>query len=275
MVAENHSRLAAFILEPLVQERPESSSIPKATCGGSGELTRAYDIPLIADEVAVGFGRTGTMFACEQEEVAPDLMCPAKGLTGGHLRSPRRWRRMEIYDAFLGEPHEGGHSSTATPSPETCSAAPRLRLPQPGWNPVRSSPISGPSKPASASGWRPSSGHPHVAEVRRRMMVGIELVADREDASLRPRRARTGHLVTLAARRRGVILRCPGRRRRPDAGSCDGRWALVDELLDAALESIEEVATPLRGRARGAIPGRSPAPNLSAGVGIRSVMLPP
>src|SRR5690606_3764997 len=83
VVAENAHRIAAFVIEPLVQGAAGMLVHPPGYLKRVREVTAAHGIPLIADEVAVGFGRTGTMFACEQEGVVPDLLCVAKGLTGG------------------------------------------------------------------------------------------------------------------------------------------------------------------------------------------------
>src|SRR5207302_5382643 len=84
------------------------------------EVTRAYNVLLIADEVAVGFGRTGTLFACTQEQVVPDFLCLAKGLTGGYLPLAATLTTDQIYRAFLGRPEEGrtffhGHTYTGNP----------------------------------------------------------------------------------------------------------------------------------------------------------------
>ncbi len=95
------------MVEPLVQGPRGSSSTPRATSAGFRELSRAYGTLLIADEVAVGFGRTGTLFACEQEEVSPDFLCLAKGLTGGYLPLAATLTTEEIYSAFRGTHAEG------------------------------------------------------------------------------------------------------------------------------------------------------------------------
>lgn len=83
LLQERHREIAAFVVEPLVQCAAGILTHPPGYLRGIRELTRRYDVLLIADEVAVGMGRTGTMFACEQEEVVPDFLCLAKGLTGG------------------------------------------------------------------------------------------------------------------------------------------------------------------------------------------------
>ena len=85
VLAEHHRQIAAMVIEPLVQAAAGMIVHPAGYLRGVRELTRRYDVLLIADEVAVGFGRTGRMFACEHERVTPDLLCLAKGLTGGYL----------------------------------------------------------------------------------------------------------------------------------------------------------------------------------------------
>ena len=89
------------------------------------ELCDEYGVLLICDEVASGFGRTGTMFACEQEGVAPDLMCVAKGITGGYLPLAATLATEEVYDGFLGEPRSRTffHGHTYTGNPLACAAA--------------------------------------------------------------------------------------------------------------------------------------------------------
>src|SRR6202044_1883236 len=90
------------------------------------ELATRYNVLLIADEVATGFGRTGKMFACEHENVQPDLLCVAKGLTGGYLPLAATLATQKIFDAFLGEPWEGKtffHGHTYTGNPLACAAA--------------------------------------------------------------------------------------------------------------------------------------------------------
>src|SRR5258705_7694544 len=93
---------------------------PPGFLAGAAELCRRHDVHLILDEVATGFGRTGTLFACEQEGVSPDFLCLAKGISGGYLPLAATLTTEEVYAAFLGARHEGkqffhGHTYTANP----------------------------------------------------------------------------------------------------------------------------------------------------------------
>ncbi len=204
----NHDRIAAVVIEPLVQGAAGILVHPPGYLKRLRELTRELGLLLIADEVAVGFGRTGTMFACEQEEVKPDLLCLAKGLSGGYLPLAVTLATEEIYGAFLGEPHEGRtffHGHTYTGNALGCAAAlaslDLLETRDVLGNVGR---IAGVLSDRLAA----LVDHPHVGEIRHKgLMVGIELVADRVGNQAFPVERRTGHLVTLAARRRGVVLR--------------------------------------------------------------------
>ncbi len=208
VLRENHERIAAVVIEPLVQGAAGILVHPPGYLKRLRELTRELGLLLIADEVAVGFGRTGTMFACEQEDVEPDLLCLAKGLTGGYLPLAATLATEEIYGAFLGEPHEGRtffHGHTYTGNALGCAAAlaslDLLETRDVLGNVDR---IAG----VLADRLADLADHPHVGEIRRKgLMVGIELVADRVGNHAFPDDRRTGHLVTLAARRRGVVLR--------------------------------------------------------------------
>jgi adenosylmethionine-8-amino-7-oxononanoate aminotransferase len=247
VLAEHSSQLAAFIIEPLVQGAAGMLVHPPGYLRHAREATRRHGVPLIADEVAVGFGRTGTMFACEQEDIVPDLMCLAKGLTGGYLPVAATLATDEIYNAFLGAPELGHtffHGHTFTGNPLGCAAAlASLDLFEQNnllANVHRNSEII--SRKLS-----PLAGHPHVAEVRQRgIMVGIELVQDRESLQPFPLARRTGHLVTLAARKRGVILRPLG-----DVVVLMPAPAmpakLVEELCNAAIDSIQEATATMGG----------------------------
>ena len=193
--------IAAVIVEPIVQGAAGIRVQPPGFLRRVRELCDRHDVLLICDEVATGFGRTGTMFACEQERVAPDLMCVAKGLTGGYLPLAATLATERIYEGFLGAHEEFRtffHGHTYTGNPLACAAAianldaferegtllrlqPKIRL--------LSELLSDIARMSE------------VAEVRcRGFMVGIDL--GEHDPALR-----LGHRVTLEARRRGAIVR--------------------------------------------------------------------
>jgi adenosylmethionine-8-amino-7-oxononanoate aminotransferase len=126
ILREHSSRLAAVCIEPIVQGAAGMIVHPEGFLRRARELCTKHDVLLIADEVAVGFGRTGKMFACEHESVSPDLMCLGKGITGGYLPLAATLATQKIFDAFLGETWEGKtffHGHTYTGNPLACSAA--------------------------------------------------------------------------------------------------------------------------------------------------------
>jgi adenosylmethionine-8-amino-7-oxononanoate aminotransferase len=172
------------------------------------ELCDRYDTLLIADEVATGFGRTGRMFACEYEGVSPDLMCLAKGLTGGYLPLAATLATERIYQAFLGEYHEfktffHGHSYTGNPL--ACAAAlANLEVFE------RERVIDGlpPKIERVRYGLEWFRELSHVGEVRQcGLMVGIELVRDRTTGEPYPREQQMGARVCRRARPLGLITR--------------------------------------------------------------------
>ena len=123
-LAEHHDRIAAMVIEPLVQGAAGLVMQPPGYLRGVRELTRKYDVLLIADEVAVGFGRTGMMFACDQEEVTPDLICLAKGISGGYLPLAATLTTGEIWQAFLGNYRDSKtffHGHTYAGNPLACA----------------------------------------------------------------------------------------------------------------------------------------------------------
>lgn len=123
---KEHYRTAAVIVEPLVQGAAGMVVWPQGALKKLSELCRAYDVLLITDEVATGFGRTGTMFACEQEKVCPDILCLAKGLTAGYLPLAATLTSERIYQGFLFDYKEQKtffHGHTYTGNPLACAAA--------------------------------------------------------------------------------------------------------------------------------------------------------
>jgi adenosylmethionine-8-amino-7-oxononanoate aminotransferase len=174
---------------------------PPGYLGAVRDLCDRFGVLLICDEVATGFGRTGTMFACEQEQVAPDLLCLAKGLTGGYMPLAATLATEQIYSGFLGASADQRtffHGHTYTGNPLACAAGlanldvfkrertlarlqPKIRLLEELLDEV--------------------AVLPQVSEVRNRgFMVGIDLGEHEPDLRL-------GHQVTLEARKRGVIVR--------------------------------------------------------------------
>jgi adenosylmethionine-8-amino-7-oxononanoate aminotransferase len=125
-LASHHAEVAAMVIEPLVQCAAGMIMHPPGYLSGARELTKRYDVLLVADEIAVGMGRTGTMFACEQEHVVPDFLCLGKGLSGGYLPLAATLTNDEIYSAFLGEFHQARtlqHGHTFSGNPLACAAA--------------------------------------------------------------------------------------------------------------------------------------------------------
>ena len=201
--------IAAFILEPLVQGAAGMLVHPEGYLAGAAALCREHDVLLIADEVATGFGRTGTLFACAQEGVTPDLLCLAKGLTGGYTPLAATLATQRIYDQFLGarpgDRRTFYHGHTFTGHPLGCAAAlasldlfERDRV-------LEALPAKIDRLRAALDQLRP---HTLVGDIRQRgLMVGIELVADRVTGAPFPAEAANGALVCTAARSSGVLLR--------------------------------------------------------------------
>ena len=124
-IAQYHAGLAAFIIEPLVQCASGMGMYDAIYIKRAREICNRYHVHLIADEIAVGFGRTGTMFACEQAQIKPDFICLSKGITGGYLPLSTVLTTDEIYAAFYDDSTIKGflHSHSYTGNPLACSAA--------------------------------------------------------------------------------------------------------------------------------------------------------
>jgi len=208
-VAESHAEeIAAIIVEPLVQGAAGIITAPEGYLRRVRELCDRLGILLIVDEVATGFGRTGTLFACEQEAVCPDLMALAKGISGGYLPLAATLTTERVYEAFLGEYHELRtffHGHTYTGNALACAAASAsLRVFSTDAVLTRLA-----AKTARlARGLEPIAAHPNVGQVRRRgMMVGIELVADRTNKEPFPWQERRGAQVCNRAVEKGLFIR--------------------------------------------------------------------
>jgi adenosylmethionine-8-amino-7-oxononanoate aminotransferase len=193
--------VAAVIVEPLVQGAAGMIMQPEGYLAAVRELCDRHGALLICDEVATGFGRTGRMFACEHEGVSPDLLCVAKGLTGGYMPLAATLATEEIYEGFLGEFHEFRtffHGHTYTGNPLACAAAlATLDVFERERTLERLQPKIALLERLLAD----VEALPAVREVRQRgFMVGIELDGF-------PLEARMGHRVTMEARARGAIVR--------------------------------------------------------------------
>jgi adenosylmethionine-8-amino-7-oxononanoate aminotransferase len=201
LLARHEEEVAAVVLEPLVQGAAGMLTHPPGYLRAVRQLCDRHRALLICDEVATGFGRTGTMFACEQEGVSPDLLCLAKGLTGGYMPLAATLATERIYEAFLGchaDFKTFFHGHTYTGNPLACAAAlASLDVFETERTLVRIQP-----KIRLLSEWLAQvEKMPEVQEVRQRgLMVGIDL--GEHDPGLR-----LGHRVVLEARRRGVIVR--------------------------------------------------------------------
>ncbi|MCW2988140.1 MAG: adenosylmethionine-8-amino-7-oxononanoate aminotransferase apoenzyme [Solirubrobacterales bacterium] len=244
--------IAAVIVEPLVQGAAGILVQPPGYLRAVRELCDAHGVLLICDEVATGFGRTGTMFACEQEGVAPDLLCLAKGITGGYLPLAATLATEAIYAGFLGAPAEQrtffhGHTYTGNPLAVAAALA-NLDV----FESERTIERMQPKIQLLADRLEEIKAMPEVAEVRwRGFMIGIDL--GEHDPTLR-----MGHRVTLAARERGAIVRPLGNTvvlMPPLSISAeDLGW-----LLTIAVESIE-AACPSSPRIDSAVPSSTRIP---------------
>ncbi|WP_341349596.1 adenosylmethionine--8-amino-7-oxononanoate transaminase [Desulfofundulus thermosubterraneus] len=208
LLKEHQQEVAAVIIEPLVQGAAGMITAPEGFLRRVRGLCTRYNVLLIADEVAVGFGRTGRLFACEHEGVSPDLMCLAKGITGGYLPLAATITTDEVYSAFLGTPEECKtfyHGHTYTGNPLACAAAlASIEL-------FEKENLLAALQPKIELLHRKLESFwelPHVGDIRQRgMMVGIELVADKKTKQPYPLEEQVGHRVILEARRRGLVIR--------------------------------------------------------------------
>lgn len=211
VLKKHHHQVAGFILEPMVQAAAGMLMAPPGYLKRVRELTRKYDVLLIADEVATGFGRTGRMFACDHECVSPDLLCLSKGITGGYLPLAATLTTQEIFEAFLGDMQEKktfyhGHSYTANQL--ACAAGiASLKI-------FETDCVLEKIQPAIlaiSEQLAQLSELQHVGEARQRgMMVGIELVKDKEAHIPYPWEQSMGAMVCMKAREYGLFIRPVG-----------------------------------------------------------------
>ncbi|MBS1887051.1 MAG: adenosylmethionine--8-amino-7-oxononanoate transaminase [Actinobacteria bacterium] len=201
LLSAHEGEIAAVIMEPLVQGAGGMIVHPEGYLRAVRELCDRHGVLLICDEVATGFGRTGTMFAVEREAVAPDFLCLAKGITGGYLPLAATLTTEAVYDGFLGAPAEAKtffHGHTYTGNAVACAVAlANLEV----FERERTIERLQPKIALLDRRLAEIAELPGVTEVRSRgVMVGIDLGA--HDPELR-----LGHRVTLEARRRGALIR--------------------------------------------------------------------
>jgi adenosylmethionine-8-amino-7-oxononanoate aminotransferase len=208
-IEENRATLAALVMEPLMQGAAGMWTQPVGYVQALGEICRRHGILFILDEVATGFGRTGKMFACEHGGVTPDILCLAKGITGGYLPLAATLSTEEVFSAFLGEYKEYKtlfHGHTYTGNPLGCAVA------------IASLDLF---KQESVLEKMP----PRIEYLRKRLhdeflplaqvsdarqwgyMVGIELAQDKSNRQSYPPELRIGHRVILEARKHSVMIR--------------------------------------------------------------------
>jgi adenosylmethionine-8-amino-7-oxononanoate aminotransferase len=241
-IFKEKNNLAALIMEPLMQGAAGMWAQPPGYVKSLSDICRRNGVILIVDEVATGFGRTGRMFACEHEGVSPDLLCLAKGLTGGYLPLAATLVTEEIYSMFLGEYGEFKsffHGHTYTGNPLGCAVAlASLELFQTERTFEKMQPKIQILKSRLEQELLPL---PHVGDIRQwGFMVGIQLVAEKETLKEYPAESRTAHRVILEARKRGVMVRPLGDViiLMPPLSITEGE---MKTLLDVVYESIRYV----------------------------------
>jgi adenosylmethionine---8-amino-7-oxononanoate aminotransferase len=205
---DNADSVCAVIIEPLVQCAGGMRMYDPAYLKLLRKACDKYNVHLIADEIAVGFGRTGTLFACEQAAITPDFMCLSKGLTGGYLPLSAVLTTNEIYQAFYDDYHKQTaflHSHSYTGNALTCRAAlATLEIFQQQDIITNNKTLATFMADAAAR----FHEHPHVAEVRQTgMIVAIELVKNKHTREPYPWQERRGLRVYQYALSKGVLLR--------------------------------------------------------------------
>jgi len=205
---EHGPALAAVVIEPLVQAAAGMVTHPSGFLRGVRELTRRHGVLLIADEVAVGMGKTGKMFACEHEGVVPDFLCVAKGITGGYLPLAATLTNDDIYNAFLGRYDESktffhGHTYGGNPLGAAVALA-TLEV----FEEERTLERLQPKIARLSEHLARIAKLLHVGDVRQQgIMAGIELVRDRAAKEPYPWAEKRGIRVCQHARTEGIWLR--------------------------------------------------------------------
>ena len=241
LLKEKHDEVAAIIVEPLMQGAGGMITMPKGYLKGLRDLCTTYNVLFITDEVATGFGRTGKMFACEHENVTPDILTAGKGLTGGYLPLAITVTTDEIYDAFLGSYEEQktffhGHSYTGNPLGCAVAIA-NLELYE------KTNLVKDVAYKAEYVGKQLEALYEYkrVGDIRQcGLMVGIELVKNKETKEPFEWTERVGVEVCKRSRELGMILRPLGNTivfMPPLASQIDE----IDEMLNILYQAIADV----------------------------------
>ncbi len=240
-IAARNNHVAALVIEPLMQGAAGMWAQPVEYVQALQTICRRYGILFILDEVATGFGRTGRMFACEHANVVPDLLCLAKGISGGYLPLAATLAREDIFSAFLGEYREFKtffHGHTYTGNPLGCAVAIANLEVFEREKTIESLPPRIAYLAARLEEFRCLG---HVSDVRQwGYMVGIELVEDKQSRKSYAPENRIGYKVILEARKRNVMIRPLG-----DVIVLMPPLSITDReltsLVDVVYESIVEV----------------------------------
>ncbi len=245
LLIDHPGEVAAVVVEPLVQGAAGIVVHPEGYLRGVRELTRAHDTLLIADEVAVGFGRTGALFACDREGVSPDFLCLAKGLTGGYLPLAATMTTEEVYSAFFATAADGktfyhGHTYCGNPLGAAVALA-NLRV----FDEERTLEGLPPKVERLREKLAAIRELPLVGDVRQCGLIGgIELVADKSSQTSFPWAEQVGARVCRWARSRGLLIRPLG-----DVLVVMPPLAIsveqIDEMLEVMADGIRAVAAEL------------------------------
>ncbi|HET6631865.1 MAG TPA: adenosylmethionine--8-amino-7-oxononanoate transaminase [Rhodanobacteraceae bacterium] len=209
LILERHAaQTCAVIVEPLVQCSGGMRMHSPLYLAGLRAVCDEFEVHLIADEIAVGFGRTGTLFACEQAQVRPDFLCLSKGLTGGALALSAVLTTEDVYAAFLGDYAANNaflHSHTFSGNPIACAAAlAALAI-------FRDEPVLERNRALAArlaERIEPLRGHPHVSGVRQTgLIAAMDLIADKATRTPWPGAERRGLRFYRHALEHGMLLR--------------------------------------------------------------------
>jgi adenosylmethionine-8-amino-7-oxononanoate transaminase len=243
VLAEHHEEIAAFVMEPLMQGAAGMIDQPQGYISRARDLTEKYNTLLIFDEVATGFGRTGKMFAADHEQITPDIMAVAKGITGGYLPLAATLATEKIYEAFLGRHEEFKtffHGHTYTANPLACAAAiANLEL----FKKQRTLEKLKPKIRLLKNRLEKFHELACVGDIRQcGMMAGIELVKDKATKQTFEPKEKIGIRVIEKAREKGAILRPLGPVivLMPPLSMTERE---LNKLLDITYESIAEVTS--------------------------------